>query len=143
MPSSRRSSTASASLFEVRLAPSRAALACFICIHLASALPALLLPLPLYVAATWLAAVAISLAFGLRRERIQAVRLLPDGRWRLSFASSEVDARLIDWFAHPWLCVARFKTGRSRRAVAIPYWMVAPEVHRRLRAVLRAASVDP
>lgn len=142
MPSSRRSSTTSAGLLEVRLAPSRAALACFIGIHLAGALPALLLPLPWYAAAVWLAAVAVSLVVGLRRRPVQALRLLGDGRWRLSLAGrDEVDASLIGWFAHPWLCVARFQAGRRRLAVTIPYWQLPAEQHRRLRAALRAAAV--
>ncbi|HEX5513640.1 MAG TPA: hypothetical protein VFY81_04545 [Gammaproteobacteria bacterium] len=56
-------------------------------------------------------------------------------------ADRQLDAELRDWFAHPWICVALFQAGwRFRRAVAVPFWLVEPEAHRRLRAALRASG---
>jgi len=114
-----------------------------VAVHLAAALPAFLLPLPAYVAISWLVILAGSLGWRLLRRPVTFIRLLPDGRWRLTLVDRQIDAELRSWYAHPWFCVALFQTGwRFRRAVTVPHWLVEPEVHRRLRAALRASDQD-
>jgi hypothetical protein len=143
MPNSPRSWRSSAGLVEARLGRSRLSIACLAGAHLAAVLPAFLLTLPFYAALAWLAAVAASLGWNLARRPVTGVRQLPDGRWRLSLPDAEHDVELVSWYAHPWLCVALFRAGkRFRRAVVVPYWLVEPEVHRRLRVALRASPDD-
>lgn len=141
MPSSQRSSRSSVSLVEARLVRSRLLTAAVVAVHIAASLPAVLLPLPVYVAVSWLVLLTGALGWRLLRRPVTFIRQLPDGRWRLTLADRQLDAELRGWYAHPWVCVALFQAGwRFRRAVTIPFWLVEPEVHRRLRAALRASG---
>lgn len=141
MPHSPRSSLSSAALVEAQLGRSRLLLAAAVALHLAATLPALLLPLPLLLRLAWLLAVLGAGAFLLLQPPITALRLLPEGRWRLTLPDRQIDAELRSWYAHPWCCVALFRADwRFRRAVVIPCWMVEPEVHRRLRVALQGSS---
>jgi hypothetical protein len=139
MASLPRSRPSSAGLAEIGLGRSRLVIVSVAAVHIAAALPALLLPLPAYVAGSWLLLIGFSCGLRLLRQPIRSIRQLPDGRWRLSLGEQQIDAELHAWFAHPWCCVALFRSGwRFRRAVIVPGWLVAPEVHRRLRVALRA-----
>lgn len=75
---------------------------------------------------------------------MSALRLLADGRWRLTLVEREMDGVLTGWFAHPWLCLVRFRLSRYRwRTVVVPGWEVDADVHRRLRVALRAGDGAP
>jgi hypothetical protein len=140
MRSTPRSSRSSATLVEAQLRDSRLLTAAFAGAHLAAATPLFFLSLPDGIIVLWVAALSLSLGSRLRRKPVTSIRLLADGQWRLTLPDSEVDADLVHWYAHPWLCVAVFRTGwRFRRAVVVPYWVVEPDVHRRLRVALRSS----
>lgn len=142
MPCSLRSSHSSANLVELQLQRSRLLFVVVVTIHFVAALPALLLPLPLFARICWLACIGAALAWKLLQQPITSVRLLSDGRWRLSVAHRTIDADLCSWYAHPWCCVALFHQGwRFRRAVVVPSWTVSSDAHRRLRVALRASAV--
>lgn len=140
MQSMPRSSRSSAILVEAQLRDSRLLTAAFAGAHLAAAMPLFFLSLPNSIIVLWIAALSLSLGSRLRRKPVTSIRLLPDGKWRLALFDRELDADLVHWYAHPWLCVAVFRAGwRFQRALAVPSWMVEPDVHRRLRVALRSS----
>lgn len=139
MRSTARSSRSSAILIEAQLRDSRLLTAASAGAHLAAAMPLLFLSLPSATVVLWVLVLLVSLSAQLWRRPVTMIRLLPDGKWRLAMPGREVEADLVHWYAHPWLCVAVFRAGwRFRRALAIPCWMVEPDVHRRLRVALRS-----
>lgn len=112
----------------------------FAAAHLAAAAPLLFLTLPNFIVILWAATLMLSLATRLVIPPVSSIRQLPDGQWLLSLPGREQEAELVGWYAHPWLCVAQFRAGwRFQRAVVVPWWVAAPDVHRRLRVALRAA----
>jgi hypothetical protein len=126
----------------VQLRPSRLPALFLVAVHLAAVLPAAILAITPSSASAWLVAVVCSLFWHLRRPRVLAIRQLSGGRWRLSLTTGEWDGELISWYAHPWLCVAVFRSERRRRrAVVVPYWRAGADVHRRLRVALRTAQL--
>lgn len=134
-----RSSSSSVDLIEVPLRQSRLLSVAFVAVHIAGAAPLFYLSLPISVVMLWLAALSLSLGGQLLRQPVSLIRRLPDGRWRLTYSDREVDADLVHWFAHPWLCVVVFRSGwRFQRSFAIPCWLMESETHRRLRVVLRS-----
>jgi len=142
MPDLRKSSPSFAGLAEIPLQRSRLLLAAASLVHLAAALPALLLSLPFPIRGTWLLAVLASWLWRLLQDPVTAIRPLPDGRWRLILGECDVDAELRSWYVHPWCCVALFRAGwRFRRAVVVPRWCLDGETHRRLRVALRSSTL--
>lgn len=141
MPNTPRSSQLSATSVELQLRPSRLLALAFAAVHLAAALPLFYLPLPIGIIILWLAALSLSLSRPLWRQRVISIRLLSDDKWRLTLPDGEIDADLLHWYAHPWLCVIVLRAGwRFRRSLTVPFWLVEPEVHRRLRVALRSSE---
>ena len=108
--------------------------------HVLALLPALLLELPGWARAIWVVSVLASLALEWRRHLAPADKLrylrYDETGWSLEYRSGVAERPvLVQWYAHPWLCVLRFK--RPRRTVVLVADAVVADQHRRLRVLLR------
>ena len=128
MPDLRKSSPSFAGLAEIPLQRSRLLLAAASLVHLAAALPALLLSLPFPIRGTWLLAVLASWLWRLLQDPVTAIRPLPDcaaGTSTLGAASRYSGP--VGAFAVPWWCRVGASMARLTAACASPC-AVAPSL---------------
>lgn len=130
----------------LKLKPCRTLAAILLALHLAAAMPVLVIDLPIWIRAglfLWLAAAGWLV---LRRHALLSsaqacvwLRLRDDGqcRWQLRAGTEFSGTLLPRWFASPWLTVLRLDCGQSQEtALLLTPCKLDREVYRQLRVLL-------
>lgn len=130
----------------LKMRPCRALASMLLALHLAAAIPVLVLDLPLWIRAGLVVLLAYAACHVLRRHALLispqaciSLRIRDDGqcRWQLRAGTELTGTLLPRWFASPWLTVLRLNLDQSQAtALLLTPCKLDHEAYRQLRVLL-------